>query len=165
MTHVVLGIGSNIERETNIHIALKGLGALGPLEISPVVESAPVGYDSMSYFYNLVIGVETALSLDEVRMRCKELERQSGRRSDEPRFSPKTLDIDLLLWGDTVTTPTQRPTLPHPEILRYAHVLCPLALLYPSAIHPVTGTSYQALWAERCTTFPPLVVLDFPTLD
>lgn len=164
MTFVVLGIGSNIERELNIRGALEGLKALGHLDASPIVESAPVGYDSTSHFYNLVVGVETDQPLDTVRTLCKQLERQSGRHPDEPRFSPKTLDVDLLLWGDTVTSPPAHPTLPHPDILRYAHVLCPLALLYPSHTHPVTGTTYQALWKERQATLPPLTVLMPPIL-
>lgn len=162
MTHVVLGIGSNIDRERNIRLALEGLKSLGTLEVSPIVESDPVGYESSSRFFNLVVGVETTYSQEALRLLCKALERQSGRHPEEPRFSPKTLDIDLLLWGDCITDIDDHPRLPHPDILRYAHVLCPLALLYPTAKHPVTGLSYQALWEEKQTSWSSLQQLPPP---
>lgn len=165
MTLVVLGIGSNVDREHNVHFALNALRtALGPLALSPIVESDPVGYDSSSRFYNMVVGVDTEWAIEDVRQLCKRLEHQSGRRTDEPRFSPKTLDIDLLLWGETVTPEGQRPALPHPDIARFAHVLCPLALLYPSAQHPVSGTSYGELWQQQRAQLPPLTVLSPPIL-
>ncbi|BBG30818.1 2-amino-4-hydroxy-6-hydroxymethyldihydropteridine diphosphokinase [Zymobacter palmae] len=160
MTLAVLGIGSNIGREHNIRTALDALStALGPLALSPIVESDPVGYDSTSRFYNIVVGVETDQKFQEVKALCKRLERQSGRRTDEPRFSPKTLDIDVLLWGDEVTSGDQHPILPHPDIERFAHVLCPLALLYPDATHPVERVSYKALWEQRKADLPVLTVL------
>ena len=166
MTLAVLGIGSNIQREHNVRFALNALqAALGPLELSPIVESDPVGYDSSSRFYNMVVGVDTEWPIEDVRQLCKRLERQSGRRADEPRFSPKTLDIDLLLWGDTITPEGQRPALPHPDIERFAHVLCPLALLYPSARHPVIGTLYSQLWEQQQAHRLPLTVLSPPTLS
>lgn len=164
MTHVVLGIGSNIERERNVHFALEALSVLGRLEVSPIVESDPVGYDSTSRFYNMVVGVDTFWTLADVRALCKRLERQSGRRVDEPRFSPKTLDIDLLLWGDAISETGQHPVLPHPDILRFGHVLRPLSLLYPARIHPVARTCYKELWEQHQRDFSPLTVLAPPNL-
>lgn len=162
MTHVVLAIGSNIDRERNIDLALRGLKPLGTLEVSPIVESDPVGYDSTSRFYNLVIGVETTYSQSALHALCKALERQSGRCPNEPRFSPKTLDIDLLLWGDLITDADSHPCFPHPDILRYAHVLCPLSLLYPTAKHPIIGASYQVLWENKKAALPTLQQLPPP---
>lgn len=163
MTLAVLGLGSNIDRERNIRFALDSLSAaLGNLARSPIVESDPVGYDSTSRFYNVVVGVETDLPMMDVRALCKRLELQSGRHPDEPRFSPKTLDIDLLLWGDTVTSDGQHPVLPHPDIVRFAHVLYPLALLYPAARHPGTGTSYESLWEQHRADFPALTITSIP---
>lgn len=165
MIHAVLGIGSNVDRESNIRFALDSLSAaFGPLELSPIVETDPVGYDSTSRFYNMVVGVATDREFMDVRALCKQLERQSGRHCDEPRFSPKTLDIDVLLWGDTVSEIGQSPVLPHPDILRFSHVLCPLSLLYPTAIHPVVGASYVDLWKQHQHDFSPLAILPPPVL-
>lgn len=152
MTFAVLGLGSNVAREAHIAYALKGLAALGTLNASPVVESDPVGYDSSSRFHNLVVGLHTDYRFEAVKQLCKRLECDTGRLLDEPRFSPKTLDIDILLWQDGQHAP-------HPDILCYAHVLCPMALLYPDMKHPGTDQTYRALWEARRHHLPAIAVL------
>ena len=159
MTQVVLGLGSNVSRRTHLRCALAGLKALGPLDISPIVESDPVGYSSASRFYNLVVGFHTNIAVEQVIQLCKRLEREAGRSPDEPRFSPKTLDVDILLWNDDAPPEALSRRLPHPDILQHAHVLCPLALLYPDHRHPTQGQTYQTLWEARRAAFPKVIIL------
>lgn len=148
MQQVWLGIGSNRDREHNIRAGIFALhnsfaSAEHPMLISRVFESDAVGF-SGSRFYNLVARVETTLSVAEVSAVCKRIERKHGHSADAARFSPRTLDIDLLLYGDTVcSTPVE---LPRGEILANAFVLWPLAELSPQVKHPVSGQTFAEHW-------------------
>ncbi len=80
MTQVYLGIGSNIDRETSIRHGLTGLeSCYGELQVSPIYESEAYGFDGDD-FYNLVVGFETNLEIEEIEMQLKEIETQSGRK-------------------------------------------------------------------------------------
>lgn len=148
MSKVWFGIGSNRDRAHNIRAGVKALhdafaGPQTPLHISRVFESEAVGFVGHS-FYNLVAWVETTVPLLDVLARCKAIERQHGHDSRAPRFSPRTLDIDILLYDDEVcSTPIQ---LPRAEILTNAFVLWPLAELSAEQCHPVLKKTYAELW-------------------
>ncbi|MBU6421626.1 MAG: 2-amino-4-hydroxy-6-hydroxymethyldihydropteridine diphosphokinase, partial [Gammaproteobacteria bacterium] len=73
-----------------------------------------------------------------------DIERQCGRIRGGPRFAPRTLDLDLLLYGDLISATPVR--LPRPEILKYAYVLKPLVDLAPERRHPLTGKSFAEHW-------------------
>ena len=89
----------------------------------------------------------------------KAIEDRNGRLRSGPRFSARTLDLDLLLYDDLVL---ETPRIPRDEILRYAFVLRPLAELDPQLVHPVTGRSMAELWAEFDASGQPMrqVALD-----
>ena len=145
MATVFLSIGSNIERYQHISAGLNQLAErFGELRISPVYESEAVGF-SGDHFLNLVVGVETDLSVGELSTQLRAIEDACGRRRDGPRFGPRTLDIDILTYDDVVGL-VEGVELPRGEILENAFVLCPLAELAPQAVHPVLGQTYAELW-------------------
>lgn len=144
MAQIYISIGSNIEKEINI---IKGLNALretfGPLSLSSLFESESIGFDG-PVFYNMVVGASTHLPLEDLAITLRDIEFAHGRDFDAVKNSPRTLDLDLLLYDNLVTNdPVQ---LPREEITRNAFVLWPLAELAPMLKHPVTNQSYQALW-------------------
>ena len=116
------------------------------LRISTIYENKAVGF-SGDNFYNFVVGCETGLELDEVISTLHRIEDEHGRDRSQPRFSSRTLDLDLLLYDDLVID-TGSLQLPRPDIDKYAYVLCPLAEIAPELRHPVSGKSYARLWSE-----------------
>jgi len=146
MPWVYVGIGSNIDREASVRAGVADLRAhYGELRLSSVYESEAVGFAG-DPFYNLVAGFRTDESIDEVLATLNEIEANHGRRRNGPRFVSRTLDLDLLLYGDEIAT-TEKYHLPRDEILRYAFVLWPLAEVAPETVHPETGKTFAGLWA------------------
>lgn len=144
---VYISIGSNIDRKLYVTSALDALAEwFGELIISPVYESEAVGFDG-SPFYNLVVGVDTHWSVGELSRRFKQLEADNGRRRDVPKFSARTLDLDILTY-DAVVGEVDGVELPRSEILKNAFVLWPLAEVAPDALHPCCGQSYRQLWQD-----------------
>lgn len=147
MERVYLSLGSNVERERNIPGGLWALRErFGPLTVSTLYECPAVGFDGDD-FYNLVAAFDSAEPLHDVHAAIHAIEDRFGRNRTAAKFSPRTLDIDLLLYGDRIVR-DDRLVLPRPEIERVAFVLCPLAELAGSHLHPVRGESYAALWAR-----------------
>ncbi|MFQ5661617.1 MAG: 2-amino-4-hydroxy-6-hydroxymethyldihydropteridine diphosphokinase [Gammaproteobacteria bacterium] len=145
MARVFIGIGSNIEREQNIKSGIKVLRErFGSLTISPVYESRAVGFEGDN-FLNLVTAFDTELPLEELEKTLHEIEFMFGRDRREPRFSPRTLDLDLLLFDDLVTHEGHLQ-IPREDITKYAFVLKPLADIAADSVHPVTGQTYSDLW-------------------
>lgn len=147
MTQVVVSIGSNIDRERHVRTCLDALRAdFGALRVSRVFESEPVGFRDGRNFYNLVAAFDSGASAGELQAWCKRLEFANGRRKDSPKFSPRTLDVDLLTVGE-LTGCVDGVALPRDEIEHHAFVLKPLAELLPDTRHPVDGRRYAELWA------------------
>ncbi len=143
MTRAWISLGSNIEPEANLRAALELLEErFGPLVISPVYRSAAEGFEGDD-FLNLVVGIETGEPLREVRRALRAIEAARGRARGSEKFSSRTLDLDLLTWGDRVDPALN---LPRDEILEYAFVLRPLADVAADERHPLTGRSYGELW-------------------
>lgn len=142
---VFVGIGSNIEPERHVRAALAGLEArFGALRISPVYRTRAVGFEGAD-FLNLVVAFVTEEDVHAVDAALGELEIAAGRRPGGRRFAPRTIDLDLLLYGDLVLE-EQGLVLPRPEILKYAFVLKPLADLAGDRRHPLSGESYAEHW-------------------
>lgn len=147
MTEVFLSIGSNIEPEKHIPLALKDLEALfGPLRCSSLYETEAVGFEG-PVFHNLVAAFDSTLLPLEIAAKLRELEEHHGRMRNSQKFSSRTLDVDLILYGDLVTK-ADGIELPRQEITRYGFVLEPLAELAPLARHPITQRTYSDLWSE-----------------
>ena len=147
MTLVYLNVGSNIQRSTHIRAGLYALREqFGALTVSSVYESDAVGF-SGNPFFNLAVCLRSDMPLVKLAAWLRQLEYTMGRERAATRFSPRTLDIDILTYGDTIGT-VAGVELPRREILENAHVLAPLAELAPAAVHPVAGLSYGELWAD-----------------
>ena len=145
MTKVYASIGSNIEPTVNIQMCITALRArYGTVDLSPVYETLAVGFVGAA-FYNLVVGFTTDEEAHAVAQFFRTLERESGRDLHHAKFAPRTLDVDLLLYGDQVLDEAHLK-IPRGEILEYAFVLRPLAELCPMGRHPVLGETFQDLW-------------------
>lgn len=160
MTTVYLGLGSNVEPEKHLRLAMRELNGLFHLTLaSSVWRSAPLGFEGDD-FLNAVVAAETKLSPDSV---CAELERihdLAGRVRSTDAYVSRTLDIDLLMYGQQVI---QRPPVrvPRGDILEYGFVLGPLAEIAPDLLHPVTGKTIAAHWAAFDKDAHPMQRVDF----
>lgn len=156
MAKVYLGLGSNIDPEENLRLGIGELGArFGMLELSNVYRSAAVGFDGDD-FLNLVAGLESDASPAQLHAMLIEIHGLTGRKRGESRYSPRTLDIDLLLYDDLVLDePPIR--IPRSDILQYSFVLGPLAEIAPQLRHPETGKLISEHWAEYDKESHPLV--------
>ena len=160
MANVLVSIGSNQDREKNITASLDALSrSFGELALSSIYESESVGFKGDN-FLNLVAQFETDLSVAELSAYLKRLEDENGRCRTDPKFSGRTLDVDILTY-DELTGDCDGINLPRGEILYHAFVLWPLAELVPNSCHPVTGESYQSLWQAFDKSSQKLWTIDF----
>ena len=147
MARVFISIGSNIDRKANITAGIKALDKLfHPTTCSTIYESESVGFDGDN-FYNLVLAFDTNASISEVSTHLSRIEDENGRKRDGPRFSSRTLDLDLLLYDDEILE-TDALTLPRPEIYENAFVLLPLSEVAAKQIDPLKKKTYAQLWGQ-----------------
>lgn len=112
---------------------------------SSVFESEAVGFAGNN-FYNSVVGATTDMPLANVCSLLKQIEHNNGRTANDKKFSPRTLDLDLLFYDDVICdSPAQ---LPRDEITKNAFVLQPLAEVAPHFYHPVAQQTIAELWRE-----------------
>lgn len=166
MVMVYLGLGSNQSREFHLRAGVRALRAqFGTLHLSAVYESAAMGFAG-DPFYNLVIGLDTAMTVAQLQACLKRIEDCNGRDRQAPRLSARTLDIDILTYGDVVGV-VDGVQLPREEILYHAFVLKPLADIAPRMLHPVVKQRYAQLWQQFDQAAQPLqrvcLCLDYDT--
>lgn len=145
MSQVYVSVGSNINKEQNIRAGIHALKAqFETIICSSIYESESVGFEGDN-FYNLVIGFTTDKTPHQVSEILKEIENQNGRDRSGPKFSSRTLDIDLLLYDD-LTLNDGVIEIPRDEITKNAFVLWPLAEIAPDLNHPQLQQSYSKMW-------------------
>lgn len=145
MTEAFVGIGSNVQPEQHVRQAVKLMRErFGQLRLSPVYRNKAVGFEGDD-FLNLVTAFDTDLGAEELNAALDEIELGCGRQRGAVRFAPRTLDLDLLLYGERVDRALR---LPRKEILQYAFVLKPLMELAGLHRHPETGMIYEEHWAR-----------------
>ena len=160
MHRVYISIGSNIEPARHVRLAVTALHEYyGRLDISRVYESEAVGFDGDN-FYNLVVGLDTEQDVNTVNRTLHEIEARYGRDRSGPRFSARSIDLDLLLYDDLIMQ-VDKLILPREEILQNAFVLWPLAEIAPQLIHPVKQQSMADLWQRFDKAKQQLLPIEF----
>ena len=147
MRTAYLGLGSNIDTRANILSAISSLeDTFDNVAFSPIYECPAIGFEGGD-FLNLVACVDTSMQPLELKHYLFELENEHGRHRNAPRWSSRTLDIDILLFDDLYLLSPQLE-IPRKEILNCAHVLKPLANLAPDLLHPTERATLAELWAR-----------------
>ncbi len=155
-----VGLGSNLgDRAAYLLLGLSALSRLPKthlLRLSPVYETDPVGPPQPPYL-NMVAELETELSPKGLLAEMLRIEKALGRERRE-RWGPRTLDLDLLLYGDLVLE-EEGLSVPHPRLHQRAFVLVPLLDLLPEGRHPLLGQSFAELLASLdASSVQPLVL-------
>ncbi|NOT34499.1 MAG: 2-amino-4-hydroxy-6-hydroxymethyldihydropteridine diphosphokinase [Candidatus Eisenbacteria bacterium] len=136
-----VGLGANLgDREAQLRAAIEALAALPDtrvIRVSSLYDTEPVGEVEQPNFLNGVAHLDTGLTARQLLWNLMLIEKRLGRVRSV-RWGPRTIDLDLLLYGDLVLEESDLQ-LPHPEMLRRAFVLAPLVELDPTLTHPVTG--------------------------
>jgi 2-amino-4-hydroxy-6-hydroxymethyldihydropteridine diphosphokinase len=160
MALVYLSIGSNIDRYRHVTSALDALAErFSTLTLSSVYESESVGFNG-SPFFNLVVALDTELTVGELSYWLKALEDENGRIRGGAKFAPRTLDVDILSYNDVVGV-IDGVELPRGEVLYNAFVLWPLSEIAPDDRHPISQQRYESLWADYDRSKQKLWPIDF----
>jgi 2-amino-4-hydroxy-6-hydroxymethyldihydropteridine diphosphokinase len=147
MVEVFVAAGSNVEPERYLTRAIELLRAAYPtLRVSPAYRNRAVGFEGAD-FINLVVGFETDEPVTRVRERLQAIEAQCDRPANAPKWAPRTMDLDILLYGDLVSTEPGY-LLPRPDLLKRAYMLKPLADIAPDVVHPTAKKTIAELWRE-----------------
>jgi 2-amino-4-hydroxy-6-hydroxymethyldihydropteridine diphosphokinase len=147
MTAVLVAAGSNVEPLANLRRALEVLRRhFAPLTVSRAYRNAAVGFEGED-FVNLVVAFETDLPVHAVLERLHEAEAACGRARDAPKWAPRSMDLDILLYGDRICAEPGL-TLPRPDLLKRPYMLGPAAEIAPCTVHPTAGRSLRALWTD-----------------
>lgn len=156
MPQVYIAAGSNIEPERHLAMAVRELERQFPdVRFSPWYRNRAVGFEGED-FINFVAGFPTGRAVMEVLGALHAIEALCGRPRQAPRWAPRSMDLDVLLYGDLMC---QEPhlTLPRPDLLKRAYMLGPLAALAPDLVHPTASLTIGELWRRFDRAAHPLV--------
>lgn len=147
MPEVYVAAGGNVEPRARLAQAVALLREAWPtLRVSSAYQNAAVGFEGED-FINLVAAFSTDESLAKVLERLHAIEAECGRARDAPKWAPRAMDLDVLLYGDEVGT-FPGAILPRPDLLKRAYMLGPLAELAPALVHPTRGITIAELWRD-----------------
>jgi 2-amino-4-hydroxy-6-hydroxymethyldihydropteridine diphosphokinase len=159
MSLAYFGLGSNLDAEHNLRLAVRELRKRFSVQkISSVYRSKALGFEGAD-FLNVVTSLDTELTPHDLCMEVELIHELAGRRRRPEKFVSRTLDIDLLLYDQLVLDePPVR--LPRKDVLQYSFVLKPLAEIAPDYRHPVTGKLISDHWRKFDAASHPLTVVD-----
>ncbi len=136
-----ISLGSNIEPEQNLPLAMNHLQVIGEiLAVSMVYQNPAVGPAPQPDFLNAAVLIATHLEPLEIRARLREIEAEMGRVRSEDKYAPREIDLDLCLLGEQILESPEL-TLPDPDLLEGPYLIVPMAELDPEFPHPITGES------------------------
>ena len=145
MTRVYVAAGSNIDPAQNLGTALDELRRLYPsLVVSPAYRNKAVGFQGED-FINLVVGFDTEEPVARVREQLQRVEKICGRPADAPKWAPRSMDLDILLFGALVSSEPGL-AIPRPDLLRRPYMLRPMADIAPDVPHPLANKTMRELW-------------------
>jgi 2-amino-4-hydroxy-6-hydroxymethyldihydropteridine diphosphokinase len=144
---VLVAAGSNVAPMEHLRRALDVLQQhFAPLTVSGAYANAAVGFEGED-FVNLVVGFATDLPVHEVIERLHAAEAACGRARDAPKWAPRAMDLDILLYGDRICSEPGL-VLPRPDLLRRPYMLGPAAEIAPERVHPTAHRTLGDLWRE-----------------
>ena len=151
MARVFIGLGSNQgDRPEHLSRALQALSAepgVRVVQMATIIETAPVGGPPQGPYLNTAAELDTTLEPSVLLSLLKRIERQQGRQPQAERWSPRPIDLDLLLYDDRILQDAAL-TIPHPRMHQRRFVLEPLAQLAPDVMHPLAQKTIRQLFAE-----------------
>lgn len=153
MPEVFVAAGSNVEPVKNLKLALAEMRkAFAPLSISPAYRNKAVGFEGDD-FINLVVGFPTNDDLHTVRERLQHIEARCGRPREAPKWAPRSMDLDILLFGDEIRNEPAPSTglrtsliLPRPDLVKRPYMLKPTVDIAPDLVHPTLHKTMRELW-------------------
>jgi 2-amino-4-hydroxy-6-hydroxymethyldihydropteridine diphosphokinase len=161
VTQVLISLGSNVAKETNLPAAVARLAAqptVTVLAVSPVLQTAAVGPSGapsgQPAFHNQALLAETALAPEELQALLREIEAKLGRVRTADKFAPRPIDLDLSLYGDFAGM-VDGKLLPDPDVMRYPHVALPLAAVAPHWVYGPRGPTLALIAAELAAASEP----------
>jgi 2-amino-4-hydroxy-6-hydroxymethyldihydropteridine diphosphokinase len=150
-TAVYVAAGSNVDPLVNLRRALDVLDRhFAPLVVSRAYANAAVGFEGED-FVNLVLGFSTALDVHAVIDRLHEAEAACGRERNAPKWAPRSMDLDILLFGEMLCDDPGLK-LPRPDLLKRPYMLGPAAEIAPALVHPTAHRTLGELWQDMQAT-------------
>jgi 2-amino-4-hydroxy-6-hydroxymethyldihydropteridine diphosphokinase len=162
MIEVFVAAGSNVEPEKHLSMALRALAAAyGPLTLSPAYRNPAVGFSGAD-FINLVVGFRTSDDVATVRRQLQKIEAACERPPDAPKWAPRTMDLDILLYGSLVSD-APGLVIPRPDLAKRPYMLKPMADIAPDVRHPTLGKTMSELWQVFDGGTHPLIEVSLDT--
>ena len=156
MPQVFVAAGSNVEPERHLEMAVRELERQFPgVRFSSWYRNRAVGFEGED-FINFVAGFPTELPVAELLARLHAIEALCGRPREALRWAPRSMDLDVLLYGDLVCQEAHLK-LPRPDLVKRAYMLGPLAEIAPDLVHPTEGRTIGELWRRFDRAAHPLV--------
>ncbi|MCE2714039.1 MAG: 2-amino-4-hydroxy-6-hydroxymethyldihydropteridine diphosphokinase [Acidibacter sp.] len=145
MSEVYVAAGSNVDPERHLRIAAKEIARVFPgARFSGAYRNAAVGFEGED-FINFVVGFSTELPVEAVVAELQRIEGLCGRTRDAPKWAPRSMDLDILVFGDRVCD-LPGLVLPRPDLLKRPYMLGPMAELAPDFLHPTRLSTMAQLW-------------------
>jgi 2-amino-4-hydroxy-6-hydroxymethyldihydropteridine diphosphokinase len=145
VTDVYVAAGSNVDPVNHLQMALRELRRIyAPLKVSPAYRNKAVGFTGDD-FINLVVGFSTDEPVARVREQLQQVESLCGRQPDAPKWASRSMDLDILLYGQLVSNEPGL-VIPRPDLLRRPYMLKPMADIAPGVQHPLQKKSLRELW-------------------
>jgi 2-amino-4-hydroxy-6-hydroxymethyldihydropteridine diphosphokinase len=143
---VYVAAGSNVDAERNLALAARELRrAFGAVRFSPAYRNVAVGFEGPD-FINLVAGFETTRDVQGVVAELQRIEGLCGRARHAPKWAPRSMDLDILLFG-AMLSDEPGLVLPRPDLVKRPYMLGPMADIAPAERHPTLGRTIGELWA------------------